>query len=303
MRANSAEIIKSMRKEMGLSQEEMAAQLFISTRQLARIEAGEAGMDIWQFITTSELLGAPSEDFWLLYLDSSEYASYRDYRRLKRQIASNDWTEANDTIAALEKSELMKQQVVNQYVSYMKVSLQMEMPPGEKLEQYKTALHMSKSCFDENKVCEYRMTYNEINIVLSIAKCLSHMGEHDRATSLVHSLIEGRENCKVSEEDKAYIFPAMYYYLIGILHHAENYRDALKACENAVEVCRDYNNLNRIPEMLYAMAECLHKLGEEEHIFKTHLVRAYHVAYGMGKNDTAACIKEASLKNFGVTVP
>ena len=118
MKTNSADIIKSMRKEMGLSQEEMAEQLFISVRQLARIESGEAGMDVWQFITTLELLGSPTEDFWLLYLDSGEYAGYRDYKRLKRQISNDDWSEVKNAIADIEKSMLIKQPTVKQFASY-----------------------------------------------------------------------------------------------------------------------------------------------------------------------------------------
>jgi len=302
MKTNSAEIIKLMRKEMGLCQEEMAAQLFISVRQLARIEAGEAGMDIWQFITTVELLGSPSEDFWLLYLDSAEYASYRDYRRLKRQLGNNDWSQAKKIVAQLEKSTLIKQPVVKQYVAYVKISLEMTQFHAERLGAFTNAMFMSKPNFDESKISEYRMTYNEINIALGIAECLAHLGEHDRAIAIIKSLLEGRDNNKVSEEDSAFISPALHFMLSGLLSHAGRYKEALKACENAVEVCRAYNNLNRIPEMLYGMADCYYKLGEEEHIYKTYLVRAYHAAYGIGRNEAAAKIKESALKLFGITI-
>ena len=51
MRINSNELIKQMRKDMRISQEEMAERLQISTRQLSRIETGEREMDLWQFIS------------------------------------------------------------------------------------------------------------------------------------------------------------------------------------------------------------------------------------------------------------
>ena len=303
MKTNSADIIKLIRKEMGLSQEEMAEQLFISVRQLARIEAGEAGMDVWQFITTLELLGRPSEDFWLLYLDSGEYASYRDYKRLKRQLNNDDWSEAKIIIADIEKGPLIKQPMVKQFVAYVKTSIEMTEPSPQAIDSLHKAILMSKPNFDESKISEYRMSYNEVHIALCMAGCLSAMEEHDRAISIVQAMINSRENCKVSEEDKATLFPSLYFFLSGALRNAGRYKDALRACDNAVEVCREYNNLKRIPEMLYYMADCYHKLGEEEHIIKTHLVRAYHVAYGIGRNDAAASIKENALKNYGVTVP
>ncbi|MCL2527070.1 MAG: tetratricopeptide repeat protein [Defluviitaleaceae bacterium] len=303
MKANSADIIKSMRKEMGLSQEEMAEQLFISVRQLARIEAGEAGMDIWQFITTLELLGNPSEDFWLLYLDSGEYASYRDYKRLKRQLINDDWSQARKIVADFEKSTLAKQPVAKQFMLYVKILTEMAEPSAEGLNQLLTAMHMSKPAFDESRIHEYRMSYNEIQIALGMAGCLAAMKEYHRAISMVQSIIDTSENSKVSEEDKVSIFPALYFMLAQVLTSAGRYKEALKACDKAVEISRDYNNLRRIPEMLFCMADCYFKLGEEEHIYKTHLVRAYHVAYGIGRNDAAAFIKKEAHERYNITVP
>jgi len=303
MKANSAVIIKKMRKEMGLSQEEMAEQLFISVRQLARIESGEAGMDVWQFITTLELLGSPTEDFWLLYLDSGEYASYRDYKRLKRQLSNGDWSQAKAIIADIEKGPLVKQPMVKQFVSFVKTSTEMTAPSAEALASLTNVMRMSKPSFDENKISEYRMSYNEVQIALGMAECLAFMGQHERAVSIVQSMINARENNKVSEEDKIILFPTLYYVLSLVLRAAGKYKEALRACDNAVEVSREYNNLRRIPEMLYCMADCYHKLGEEEHIVKTHLVRAYHVAYGIGRSDFAAAIKENALKHHNVVLP
>jgi len=99
MKINSGESIRKIRKEIGLSQEELAEQLFISVRQLARFESGEANMDILQFVSTMELLGHPTEDFWLLYLNSSEYDSYRDYKHLERQLKSGEISKMINTIA------------------------------------------------------------------------------------------------------------------------------------------------------------------------------------------------------------
>jgi len=302
MKANSSEIIKSMRKKMGLNQEEMAAQLFISVRQLARIEAGVAGMDVWQFITALELLGSPSEDFWLLYLDSGEYASYRDYRCLKRQLGNGDWSNAKNIITDIENGPLIKQPIVNQFVSYVKTAMDMTAPSEETISNLTKVMHMSKPNFDENKISECRMSYNEIYIALDIASCAATLGDHERAISMVQAMINSRENNKVSEEDKITIFPTLYFALAGAYKNAGRQKDALRACETAIDICREYNNLRRIPEMLFLVADCYHKLGEEEHVYKTHLVRAYHVAYGIGRNDTATSIKQDALKYYGVTI-
>jgi len=303
MKTNSTDTIKMLRREMGLSQEDLAEKLFISVRQLARIESGEVGMDVWQFITTMELLGAPTEDFWLLYLDSGEYESYREYKRLKRQLMKGEWSEASNIISNIEKSSLIKQPVVKQFAVHLKAIAGMTTPSVEVMDDLHNAMIISKPNFEEDKISEYRMTYNEISIALHMAQCLSALKEHDRAIAMIQSMIDNRERAHVSEEDKASIFPSLYLVFSYTLINAGKYKEALKACENAIETSREHNNLIRIPEMLFCLADCYYKLGEEEHIYKTHLVRAYHVAYAIGRNKDAATIKEDALKYCGVVIP
>ncbi|MCL2499255.1 MAG: helix-turn-helix domain-containing protein [Defluviitaleaceae bacterium] len=303
MKINSAEIIKTMRKEMGLSQEELAEQLFISVRQLARIECGEATMDIWQFISTLELMGHPTEDYWLLYLNSDEYGSYRDYKRLKRQLNNGDLTEIKEVVDAIEKGPLIKQPIIRQFITYVNAVIGKTEPSAQIIDALLTAMRMSKPHFEEKMISEYRMTYNEMSITITMAECLSGMEEHDRCISMVQSMINSRENARVSDEDKTILFPSLYFALSRMLKRAGKLKEALRACDIAVDICREYNNLKNIPDMLFHMADCYHKLGEEEHIYKTHLVRAYHAAYAMGKVKIAAIIKEDALKYFNVTVP
>jgi tetratricopeptide (TPR) repeat protein len=177
------------------------------------------------------------------------------------------------------------------------------MLPAETMDSFREAMYMTKPDFEENKISEYRMSYNEMLIALAIAQCLSNGGEHDRAAYMVQSMLNSRENARASEEDKAILFPTLHYTLSNILNNAGRYKEALKACENAIEVCREYNNLRRMPEMLFCLAYCYHKLGEEEHIYKTHLLRAYHTAYAIGNNETALTIKKDALKYYGITLP
>lgn len=303
MKSNSADIVKSLRKEMGLSQDEMAEQLFISVRQMARIESGEAGIDVWQFITMMELLGVPSEDFWLLYLDSGEYTAYREYKRLKRQVFYDGPSEGKLLIDAMENSLIFNHPLVKQFVSHWKTYNDPNMSPSDKIAALYDDMRMSKRNFDEYKTSEYRMTYNELSIALCMAECMEAMGEYDRAIAMLQAMIENREKARVSEEDKATIITSLYFVLSRILKSAGRYKEALKACDNAIEICRSYNNFRHIPQMLFCMADCYYKLGEEEHIYKTHIVRAYHAAYAIGRNELAVKIKQDALKNYDVIIP
>ena len=311
MKSNGAAIFKSLRKQMGLSQEEMAERMFISVRQLARIESGEAGLDVWQFINALELLGSPTEDFWLLYLDSDDYMAYREYKRLKRRLSGDDPAESARIISVIEGSALIRQPVVNQFVQYAKIALELQaqrkamadIPYDTVMARLLCVIRLSKPGFLEADIAQYRMSYNEILLAILLAQCLSATGAHDRAITIIRAMIQSREGAKVSEDDLATLFPPLYYTLSNLLSTAGKHREALKACENAIEVCREYNNMKPIIDMLRTMAWCYFKLGEEEQIYKTHLQRAYHMAYAIGRNEAAASIKADALLYYGITLP
>ena len=236
MKVNSGNLIRRMRKDMGMSQEELADRLYISTRQLSRIETGESDMDVWQFVTVLELLGQPTEDFWLLYLDSAEYDEYRTYRNVKRLLRERRYPEARDAITELEKKGLSKRPFISQFLIYAKVKVSREMSPKEALEELYRAMHMSRPDFDEKSVIEYRMTYNEIHIACEIANNLDNLGEIDRAEAFYKGMIASRENIRASEEDKAALLPAVMFNLSTILGKSGKLKEALKLCNQALEL-------------------------------------------------------------------
>ena len=303
MKINSGELIKKMRKDMGISQTELAERLFLSGRQLSRIETGEVDMDIWQFASILELMGQPSDDFWLLYLETDEYDEYKTYKHIKRLLRDGRLNDVKKLLHDLEKKDLAKRPLISQFVMFVNVIVDKEMPMDQALDILYKAIQMSIPDFNENNVSEYRLTYNEIYIITGIAIRLNSMGERDRSINLTRSIIESRENSRVSEEDKADIFPALMANLSTMLGVTGKFKESLTCCNQALEICREYNNLRFIPNILYNIASCHRKMGEEEQTYKPYLVRAYHCAYAIGNNVVANIIKSDAEKNFGIALP
>ena len=302
MRINSGELIKKMRKDMGMSQENLAEQLHISPRHMARIESGSANMDIWQFMSILELLGQPTEDFWLLYLNTKEYEEYRAYRRIKKLLHDRNFSEVRKILPEFETSLLSKQFFIRQFVAYVKVKIDKEISHEQALEKLYEAVRMSKPDYEENRVAEYRLTYNEVGILVEIAGRLSIMGERDRAITLTKAIIESREESRTSEEDRTTLFPALMTNLSTMLGKAKRYKESIAICNEAIEICREHNRLRLVPVILYNMASCYHLLGEEEQIYKPHLIRAYHCAYAIGDNEAANIIKKDAEDRFDITI-
>ena len=123
---NSADLVKKLRKDMNLSQEEMANRLYITQKKLSRLENGEVKIDIWEFSEMMTTLGYPSADFWLLYLDTDEYNAYEIYRKLKSLVAAgtskhND--EIKELLEKLKATEFSKRKFIEQFIVYLECSL------------------------------------------------------------------------------------------------------------------------------------------------------------------------------------
>jgi len=293
-------LIKKLRKDLGINQEELAARLHIGTRQLSRIETGEKDLDIWQMMTILEALGHPTEDFWLLYLDSVEYENYKEYRRIKRLLREKRYTEVREHLPSFEQSALVKHPFIQQFISQARIEADIDMPPEQAIEELYKVIKMTRSDFDESKIPDYRLSYNEICIIACIVTKLSALGRFEHAISLTKAIIESRERIRVSEEDKAHLLPVLLFNVSTMLGREEKFKESLKYCTDALEAAREYNNFRLVPGILYNMASCYRILGEEEHIYKTHLMRAYHCAYAIGDNRIAKIIKNDAECSFGI---
>jgi len=301
MKIKSGELLKKLRAEMGLSQEDMAEKAHISERQLRRYEANEVEMDVWLFMQLFELLGLPTEDFWLLYLDTKDFESYRAYRHLKRLVRDKKYAEIRNILPAFEEQEIASQPLVRQFIAAVKIKIDTEIKNEDAVEKLLEAIRMSNPKFDESKVSEYRLTYNEISIIVSLAGKLFNMKEIDRAISITQETIAGRENFRTSEEDVAILFPPLMSSLSTMLGSVGRYKECLAVCDRTMEICRDYSKFRYIPVILHNKASCHMHLGEEEAIYKPHLLRAYHSAYAMGLTKTAQTIKKCAERDFGIT--
>ena len=287
---------------MGLHQNEFAERLFISVRHLSRIENSRVHMDIWQFISMLELLGRPTEDFWLLYLDSDEYGDYKEYRKLKRLLSDGLFDEAKDILSEFEKSRFSKQLFVKQFISHAKIITNKDMAYEKAIDELFIAIRMSIPNFDENKISEYRMTYNELYIANAIANRLYKIGERDRSIDIAKRLIKSRENSRTSEEDKAILFPLLMTNLSTNLGRKGKIKEALKICNEAIKISREYNNLKYIHHIVYNMAHCYKALGEDKTMYESYLMAAYYYACGSGNTEDAIIIKNDAKEIFDITL-
>jgi len=295
------ELIKKMRRELKFSQEEMAAKLFMSTRQLSRIENGQSDLDLLPFFSILGLLGYHTEDFWLIYLDTKEYEDYKQYRELKKLLNQQQFEKAHIKLQELEQSSLSKYKFMEQYFAYAKARVDPALSFDERLAMLQNAIKLSIKDFDEAKIRNYRLTFPEMLIVYEIACAYQVQGSLEEAIELTLALTEVLDDARISEEDKGNFVPVLFLNLAWFYGLAGDYQKGLKFAHQAWDAEKEYRNFRFTHLSLYNIAKCQFHLGEEEQFYQPFLLRAYHFACAIGDHTFAKEIKESAKVDFGIT--
>ena len=299
MRAGN-ELLKSIRRELKMSQEEMGEHLVMNQRTVSRIERGERNLSVWEYFTLMSMIGKPTEDLSPLFLESKELNDYNTYIELKRLLKDNRYEEIKDILPEFDKGLTSRQPFIVQFIAYIKIFVDESISHDEAIDGLYDVMRMSIKNFDKNKVKEYHFSYNEIYILFGIALKLEYLERNSEAIELYKDLAESRGNSSATDEDKSRIFTALMSNLSTLLGRDGKYEEALKYCKDAHEICIKYNNLRMIPKIMYNMACCYRLLGEEEELYQTYFLRAYHIAHAIENKELVEVLKNEA-KDFGFT--
>ncbi|MCL2840265.1 MAG: helix-turn-helix domain-containing protein [Defluviitaleaceae bacterium] len=302
MKINSTPL-KQWREEANLSQTDIAEKLNISQQKVSKIEKGYKDVTIWEFASIAQVVGQPTENFWMLYLDTDEYEAYRKYRELNLLLRSNSrLDEARKFLPYFEKTKLAKEPFIKQFIAYAHVVTNEDLTAEQAIIDLEKIIKMTMKDYNETEVINKRMTYHEILIVTEIAFKLYDLKEYDRSIELIKAILKGRENAKTTEDDRRILFPSLTYTLAGFLRKAGRIEEALSTSFEALKLEKKYSTYGNTPWLHYNIACCQRILKEEVYVYKSHLEQAYYCARAHGDNESAAIIKKDAEENFGILI-
>ena len=295
-----SEILKQTRKQLGLSQAEIGEHLHTDQRNISRIERGEKGLAPFEYFALMQMAGTPTEDLSPLFLQSKELKDFKMYKHLRRLLRDKCYSEIREILPEFEEGRASKQPFISQYIEFLKIAADEEIPHEQAIDRLYEVLAMSIKNFEKDNIAKYHFTYNEVSILIHIGMRLEFMDKKSCAIDLYKGLIENRGRILVSGEDKAKIFPALMFNVSTLLGKSERYEEALKYCQDAHAICKEHESYRLIPQILYNTACCYRFMGEEKHLYQTYFRRAYHVAHAFGNSKVLdILIKEA--KDFGLS--
>ena len=293
MQSNGGKLIKHLRKKMGVTQEELANKLFISQRALSNIENGTAGLSIMDFYAAFQVLGLPTEDFWIVYLTTQEFEGYLQYKRMRYCLCSGNVNELSAIHGSIVKNPLAERPFLNQFLSYIDVMIDDDMPEEQKLQTLFTALGRSIDAFEDQETGEYRFNYNEVLIVNEIALIYARLAQPNRAIALLNSIVKNIDNLRTTSEEDSLLFPKPHVDLAKLLMESDQFEKAAKVCEATLQLIKKYRHMRQLGSYAsYQLGECYFKMKKSKEEYTPLFTMAYHTARAFGQNHLANRIKD-----------
>ena len=292
MQLKNGVLLQHLRKARGITQEEMAAKLQMSQRRLSRIETGELELDMMQSIVAFEVLGFPVKDLWMIYLDVEEFEGNLQYRKILKILSVGKVDEIRDVLPLLKENSLAKEPLVGQFIRFASLMIDETMDANEKLKGFYSTLERTITNFEDTKIDEYRLSFNEILIINEIALLHNQLENKDKAIALLKGIAENVEATRTTTADKYIFFTKLLTDLYILMMEAGDYQNASKVCEQILNLSHDRLNPRFIPSTNYALGVCYQKMDKNKEEYFPFLIRAYHTARAIAQHDLAGKIKK-----------
>jgi len=307
MNSINGELVKNLRDQLNMSQEDFADKLSISTSTLYRIENNQSCIDVFRFLEIMRTFDKPMDDFFLLFLDSRGYLEYKDYQAYHNTLFVNyKFAEFLKGIKNLKDNTILDNPYIQQRLAFAKLLDHLfyrKNKPGifnqADLNELYKIIDITIKDFDEEEVAGYLLVGYEIDLVTHLSTALSHLGEHKRAITLAKALLSNKTiKARRIMNNRDFSNICAQLYLAYSYFFAKMYNDALGVALETYWHCIRENEVSLTISLLSIIAECYKSLGEEEAYYKSSHTRAHYCSILFGYNQSVADLKLEAKGRF-----
>ena len=206
---NLGDYICESRKQLGITQEELAFGI-CSTGTLSKIENGFVVPKRKNYEAIMQRLGK-TMGICNIHATAEEMELYAYMRQLVHAVANNDM-EGSRELWQRQPEHKQEDKLTRQFFSYIKAVLDSKegVRPELVYAKLEEALHLTHPAGLANLVQKRMFTFEEINIINSMAVQKQRLGERKQALRIWMQLSDYLEVRKVDDEEKEKVFDMFY---------------------------------------------------------------------------------------------
>jgi|GEM_PF-498359 len=270
---NIGSLIKRLRKQKGLTQEELAYPI-IDRATLSKIESGKAMPNNKTMEMLLEKLGYHPGSLADIFMDTETTDSQKIVNELNSYLVwlVNDEknpivNKVDRLIEKLEQSENFMENPLNvQYVIMAKAlnAANKKESPLKIQELILDAIKITIPEYNENYIEDYYLSYQDRRILNFIAVLSRDEGNLDKAINIWNRLKINIEKHCVDKIQMGRNYPNTILNLADCLYRAKRYPEAIEACDTGGKVCKETAFLRHFPFIMAVKAMCLYEMGNKE---------------------------------------
>jgi len=263
-------LIKKYREERGITLEELSDDICHFTT-LHRIEKGDQSPNIFVFMRLIQRLGFESEKFFVGAFTKTEIDFFNLYYEAEALIMGGKFDEAIPKIDTLEKAgfdlgkvggDKIREQMI--LVLKFNVSQNKNEDPINRKEAIKKTIHLTISAFDETKISEYMLSYDEIALLNMLATAYGDVGNSDKEIDILHQLKKSIDKYYLDEYEKSRGYTLTLFNLSSALGYAERHSEVIEICDIAIKYCVEHRRLYLLPHLKFNKACALFYSGNKD---------------------------------------
>jgi len=226
-------LVKRLRKQRGLTQEELAFRAGIDRTTLSKIESGKSMPNNSTLRLLIEKLGYGLHGFSNYFLSKEEAEWERLDTTIKAHISRAEYDVAATLIDSIEidKNSIESNHRRHNVMHYRGQILLHTGKHQEALDMFIDAIKTTTPSFNEQQIKDYHLTSFEVTTINMIASSYAMCGQINNAIEIMMSLKENfDENC-VDRDLWGKTYPMLIYHLTRFLCMAKRHKEALPLCD------------------------------------------------------------------------
>ena len=262
-------LIKKYREERGITLEELSDDICHFTT-LHRIEKGDQSPNIFVFTRLVQRLGFESEKFFIGAFTRTEIDFFNLYYEAEALIMGGKFDEAIPKIDTLEKAgfDLGKvggDKIREQMILVLKFNISQgnNEDPISRIVAIQNALRLTISNFNEEKISNYMLSYDEIALLNMLATAHGDAGNPDKEIDVLQQAKKSIDKYYLDKYEKSRVYTLTLFNLSSALGYAERHSDALEICDIAIKYCVEHKRLYLLPHLKFNKACALFYSGDK----------------------------------------
>ena len=258
------DIIRSLRKQAGLSQEELADGI-CSAVSISRIENGVQMPSSAVLDKILDKLGAGTYQICNIYYRNEKQLTFeKNAEEIKQLISQGKLSEANDKLETLK--DFAKDDTSNmQYYILLASSIKLyeNRDVSEIIFELKNALKLTKSDFNFADFQNMLLSPLEINILNALIAAMYKNGDILDAIRLGEELFKSMEKHESKLKEYQVSKINLSFNLAQCMEKEHRYKEALNYCEIAEKLSLNSTEQMLLPEIEFIKAKAYHLLGRD----------------------------------------